>query len=172
MAILPTDFELRLSGGAGNTAPASAIGGAMSTAGGGEITTAGDLNNLFDDVSDAEALAGDTEYRCVYIKNAHATLTAQSVLVYLASLTTSPSTEYAIGAATEGPNATVAAVANEGTAPAGVTFSSPTTSGAAVALGDLDPGEYHGFWIRRTVNAATNSGSDSGTLRIQALTAP
>jgi hypothetical protein len=96
MAITASDIEYRLSGGAANTSPAAALGGAMSTAGGGVITSAA-LNNLWDDVSGAEAAAGDIEYRCIYVKNAHGSLTWQSVVIWIDSLTSDADTEFDIG---------------------------------------------------------------------------
>ena len=123
MAIASSDLELRLSGGSGNTSPASALGGAMSTAGGGVVTSGG-ANNLWDDVSGAEASAGDTEYRCAYVKNAHGSLTLQAAALWIDSLTSSPGTEFDLGldAAAVGSDSSTT-VANENTAPAGVTHS-------------------------------------------------
>ena len=37
------------------------------------ITITSIANEVWDDVSKAEALAGDTEYRCLYLYNAHTT---------------------------------------------------------------------------------------------------
>jgi len=89
-------------------------------------------NNLFDDVSGADAGAGDIEYRCFYVRNGHATLPWLAPKIWLSTLTTSADTEFDIGLATEGVSAAAAAIANEGTAPAGVTFSRPTTKGAGL----------------------------------------
>jgi len=72
MPIVSTDIEYRLSGGTTNTDPDASLGGAMSTAVGGLITS-GAANNLFDDVTGDESAAGDTEYRCFYVTNDHAT---------------------------------------------------------------------------------------------------
>lgn len=46
------------------------------------ITIAGIANEVWDDVSKAEALAGDTEYRCLYLYNAHSTDTMASGLLW------------------------------------------------------------------------------------------
>jgi hypothetical protein len=66
---MAASIVFRLSGGAGNTDPAASLGGVMSS-------TAVGSNTLFDTVSAAEALSGDTEYRCYYVKNTNATDTA------------------------------------------------------------------------------------------------
>ena len=57
MAIAASDIKIRLSGGASNTNPNLALGGAMSTASGGIITT-NVLNNDMDDITSAEASTG------------------------------------------------------------------------------------------------------------------
>ena len=81
MAILTTDIIYRLSGGAANSDPAASLGGAKSS-------TAW-VSGIFDDVSSAEASAGDIEYRCLYVKNAHATLTLYSATVWISTNTPS-----------------------------------------------------------------------------------
>jgi len=168
MAILATDITTRLSGGAGNADPNASIGGAMSN------TAFADnvANNLFDDVSGAEASAGDIEYRCFYVRNGHATLPWLAPKIWLSTLTTSADTEFDIGLATEGVSAAAAAIANEGTAPAGVTFSRPTTKGAGLSFPDIPAGGYHGVWIRRTVNASAAAANDSGAFTIEGESAP
>jgi hypothetical protein len=46
------------------------------------ITIANQANKVWDDVSKAEALAGDTEYRCLYVKNTHSTDTMSTGLLW------------------------------------------------------------------------------------------
>ena len=174
MPIVSTDIEYRLSGGAGNTSPILSLGGAMSTAGGGLITPGG-ANNVWDDVSGAEASAGDIEYRCIYVKNNHATLTLQSAVLWIDSLTSSTSTEFdvALDPAAVGATAT-ASTSDENTAPTGgtVTFSRPTTKGAGLAIGDIPAQSRKAIWLRRTVTAGAASASDTGSIRVEGDTAP
>jgi len=93
MAIVATDIEFHLSGAAGT--PLTSIGGAI------HATTIVDatVDNLFSQVSSAEAVAGLTEYRCFYVKNAHATLTLQNAATYILTdaAPTDQDTEIAIG---------------------------------------------------------------------------
>lgn len=172
MAIASTDLELRLSGGTGNTTPGSALGGAMSTAGGGVVTSGG-ANNLWDDVSGAEASAGDIEYRGAYVKNAHGTLSLQGAVLWIDSLTSSPGTEFDLGldAAAVGSDSSTT-IANENTAPAGVTFSRPTSKATGLLNADIPAGSKKAFWIRRTVTAGASAASDSGSIRLEGDTAP
>jgi hypothetical protein len=168
--ITTTDIEYRLSGGAANTSPAASLGGAMSTAGGGVITSGG-ANNLWDDVSGAESSAGDTEYRGFYVKNNHGSLTWQSVFVWIDSLTSSADTEFDIALAAEAVNVAMATIANESTAPATVTFSRPTTKAGGLSIGNIPNGQFKGIWIKRTVTAGAAAANDTGSIRCEGDTA-
>lgn len=159
MPIITTDIVYRLSGGAANADPLLSLGGARSSA--------ASSATIFDDVTSAEALAGDTEYRLVYVHNAHATLSYLTAAIWIQTQTPSASTDVAIGLAAAGLNGVETAVANENTAPAGVTFSAPSTFGAGLALGTLAPGQHFGVWVKRTVTAGAASAADGFTLRVQ-----
>jgi hypothetical protein len=170
MAIVAGDIELRLSGGASNTDPDAALGGAMSTVGGGLITDASD-NNLFDDVSGDDADAGDTEYRCFYVKNNHGTLTWQSVVVWIQT-ETAGGDSVDIALAGEGLNGTAETVADEDTAPIGESFSHVTTKGTGLSIGNMAAGDYHAIWVKRIVPGSTSAqDANSFTLRFEGDTA-
>lgn len=164
MPIASSDLLYRLSGGAANAVPASSLGGAMSSVAAGA--------NVLGDVSSAETVTGRVKYRCIYVKNNHATLTLVAPTVFLPVNTPSADTDVAIGVGTSAVNGTEQAVANETTAPVGVAFSSPSTKGAGVALGDLQPGWFRAIWIRQTTNAgAAAPVGDSCTWRVEGDTA-
>ena len=171
MPIVGTDIVYRLSGGAANTAPASSLGGARSTAGGG-IITSGVANNLWDDVSGDESALGDTEYRGIYVLNNHGTLVLQNTKLWIDSLTSSANTEFDIALAGEGLNGTMETVANESTAPVGETFTRPTTKAGGLTMGNIPAGQHYGFWIKRTVDVGAAAASDSGSVRVEGDTAP
>ena len=164
MAIVASDIQYRMSGGAANSDPAAAIGGAMSS-------TAFTANAIFDDVSSAEATAGDAEYRCFYVRNGHATLTLTSAKIFIQAQTSSADTDIAIALGGEGKNGTAETVANEGTAPSGESFSQPASYAAGLSLGNLAPGDYYPVWIRRTINAGAAAATDTWTIRVQGDTA-
>lgn len=168
MAITATDILFLLSGTSGNTDPNASLGGAPSTT---QITSA-NLNNLFDQVSGAESQAGDVEYRGFYVKNNHGSLALQNARVFISSVTPASDTEIAIGLATEGVNVNMATIANESTAPAGVTWSAPLTYAAGLSLGNLPAGQFYGVWVRWTVNAgAAANASDAAVITVQGDTA-
>jgi hypothetical protein len=178
--IAASDIFFRLSGGGANTSPASSLGGTMSTAAGGVITS-GVANNLWDDVSGAESAAGDIEYRCFYVQNSHGSITWRAPVIWIDTNTTSTFTTFDIALDPSRVQDVVqGTVADESTAPvtttsAAITFSAPATKGAGLALSatpDLNPGSFRGVWIRRTVTAGAAAASDSGTLRAEGDSGP
>lgn len=164
MPIISSDIKYKLSGGAANADPLLALGGVISS-----VDAAA---TIFDDVSSAEATAGDIEYRCVYVKNTHATLTALGTKMWIQTQTPSGDTDVAIALAGEGLNGTAETVANEATAPVGETFSAPSSFAGGLTIGNLAPGDHYPVWVRRTVNAAAAVYADSFTLRVQCDTNP
>lgn len=167
MAIITGDFQTRLSGGASNAVGNDSIGGVKSS--NAAPTT---LNGLFDATNAAEALAGDIEYRCVYVHNANATDLMTDLRAFISSDTPSVSTVIAIGVGAAAINGTETAIANEDTAPAGVTFSAPANADAGIALGNIPAGQHRALWIRRTVSAsAPNSANDPFTIGYRCETA-
>lgn len=159
MPILNSEIKFYYSGGSANSNPNSSLGGAVSTT---EIGS-----NLFDDVSSAEASAGDIEYRCVYVKNTNATLTLIGAKIWISANTPSATTTVDIGLGTSAINGTEQTVANEDTVPASVTFSAPASFASGLTIGDLAPGATKAIWIRRSVNAGTSAVADSFTFNVQ-----
>lgn len=162
MPIVSSDIIYRLSGGASNTSAAASIGGAKSTT---TIAPAA----LFDDVSSAESSAGDTEYRCIYVHNNHGTLSLQNAVLWIVTNTTG--SRIAVGKGAAAINGTETAVADEGTVPAGVTFTQPANKASGIALGTIPAGQHQAIWLRRTITAATSAASDSFTIRVEGDTA-
>jgi len=150
MPIVASDLKIRLSGGAAQSDPNASLGGAKSSV---EVVD-NTLHNIFDIVTGSESLAGDIEYRGVYLHNGHGTLTAQNVRVYISSPTTSTADEWDIALAGEGLNGTMEVIANENTAPVGESFSRPSSYATGLNMGNIPAGQHYGLWLRRTVNAA------------------
>lgn len=157
------DIQYRLSGGAGNTDPNASLGGAKSST---QITDNVD-NNLFDDVSGAEHTAGDIEYRCIYIHNGHGSLTLTGAVVWIQSDTSGADSDLSIAVGTAAINGTEQTVADESSAPTGVTWHDDATSRATgLALGDLPAGQHKAVWVRRTITAgATPQAADTGSVQ-------
>ena len=156
MPIIGTDIKYRFSGGAANSNPLLSLGGAKSS-----VDATG---SLFDNVDSAEALAGDIEYRCYYVHNGHATLTMLNAKAWIKTNTPSADTVLAMGLGTSALNGTEQTVANENTAPTGVSFSAAADEANSIALGDIPPGQSRAVWVRRTVTASAVAASDGATL--------
>lgn len=168
MPIASSDIDYHLSGGAGNSDPNAALGGAISTT---QITDA-TVANLFDNVSGAEAAAGDTEYRCIYVKNNHGSLTLQGAKVWIETNTPSGDTSAEIGLGSSAVNGTEQTVANESTAPGSVTFSTAAGEGNALTIGDIPAGQHKAIWVKRIVSAAAAAyNADSVVVKVQGDTA-
>lgn len=178
-AITENDLKYRYSypsggPGFGHTSTGnSSLGGWVSSS----ECISGILHGLFDVVTGDEAKAGDIEYRCIFIHNMHAVNTLQSPKLWIES-EVAGGASVALGVSTSGVSASglsagqAEVVADEGAAPAGVAFSSPTTKAAGISLPDIPPGNVCGIWIRRTVPASTAAmNNDGATLKVEGDTA-
>lgn len=164
MAIAETDLVWRLSGGAGNTAPAASLGGVMSAAAGGIITKTKTFNSIFDDISGTESAAGDVEYRCIYITDIHATLGLTTPKIYISTNAGNVADMIDIGVDLAGVDVTADDITDESTAPSpAVTFAHNCTSyatGVALSATLTANGGRAGIWIRRTVTAGMTADDD------------
>jgi hypothetical protein len=166
MAIVAKDVKFYLSGGASNANPKAALGGVISSH---DDIAVDILGALFDDVTSGEATSGTTEYRCYYVKNTSAD-TWFSAEVWIQSDTSSANTALAIGLDPVGNGDGVSTgvattIANETTAPVGVTFTAPTGS-PGLSIGNLTAGQVRAVWVRRIVSAgAAAAAEDRAILR-------
>lgn len=163
MAVTITDIRYRYSGGASNADKNLSLGGVMSSSG----PATGVNENLFDNVSSGEATTGDTEYRCIYVYNANAADTINGCVVWLADNTPSPDSSVQIGLdpAGNGNGSTTGVattIANEGTAPAGVTFTDAPNVGSGLTIGTLAPLTGRAVWFKRVIAAGAASFADDG----------
>ena len=158
MSILASDLKFYLSGGASNDDPNAALGGIISS----EAVADDTLNNLFDDVSGVEHAAGDTNYRCIYVKNDSAE-TAYNVKVYIDTNTPAGDDTINIGkdlsGAGDGASTGVAdTIADEATAPSpAVTFAAAADYANAIDLGNMTAGQVFAIWIKRIVSAGSTA---------------
>jgi hypothetical protein len=177
MAIASGDIDFRLttkSGSAGDTTaqgdPDLSLGGYTST-----TEMSGGANGLFDDISGAENAASTVDYRAIDVLNNHGSLTLTGAVVYL-SAEVSGGASIAIGVDPTGPVAKTSSsqgldIADETTAPAAVSFSSPTSLGTGLALGDIAAGYIRRVWVRRTAADTAAKDSDGVTIAVGGDTA-
>lgn len=195
MAIVAGDLDKYLTGagsdGGVQADPDASLGSYRSST---EITDSAD-NNLFDDVSGAESTAGDTEYRCICIKNNHGSLELQTAKVFLqeAVVGAGNSIEFAV----ETPetanltNGDAQSIVNESTVPTSInttdhngvgsgvsawSTASDYAGGVAVNLGahdaNLGVGEQIFVWIKRIIGVgAAAAAAVDFNIRIEGDTA-
>jgi len=157
MSVLSTDIKLFKSA----SGAALSLGGAITAT---EIVSS-TLNNLFDIVSSTESRDGDIEYRCFYVRNTNTSFTLQAAAIQIVSDTASLTTRIAIGLGSSFVGGVEQSVADEETAPIGVTFTN--VEGNVLNIGNIPPNSFKAVWVRRTVNAGTAAAtSDASTLRI------
>jgi len=138
------------------------------------ITVANETQNMFDIVSSSKSLLGDIAHRAVYIKNTNATITATDVRIWISKQT--PAGDYielGLDPAGIGDGVTtgvMTTIATEADVPAGVSFTIPENYSNGLLIGDLDPNETVGFWVRRTVPVETRGTviSNNGVISIGA----
>jgi hypothetical protein len=161
-----------VTGSAGNSTaqadPNASLGKYISTT----AWAGGSLNDLFDDISGAENAASTVDYRCIFIHNSNTANTLQNAVVYISAevgggasiaIATDNIAASAIGSA----SAQAATIASETTAPSGVSaFSSPTTAGTGLSLGNIGVGQCKAIWIRRTAANSAALSNDGVTIAV------
>lgn len=175
MAISSSDIKYKLStklGSAGNSLTQAdvnlSLGKYISTT---EISGTPALN-LFDNISGDSNAASVVDYRCFFLANAHATLTMLSTVLWIYS-EVSGGASIAIGldttaaSAIGSSSAQALSITDDTTAPSGVSFSSPTTKGAGLAVGDIPAGYCKAIWVRRTAANTAAKDSDGFTARTE-----
>ena len=157
MAITSSNIKFYLSGGTSNTNVNASIGGAISST---EVTD-NSLHNLFDKTLGVESTAGDTEYRCIYVKNTHGSLELELAKIWISTNTSSPANVIAIALDGAGKGGTAETETDENVAPTGETFSQPTAYSGGLSLDGGGTGLGYGvsypIWIRRTIAAGATA---------------
>ena len=119
------------------------------------ITVANILENVFDQVTAAQAMAGKTSYRCCYILNNNGSAqTANNVTIWLAS-NTPAGDDIWIGNGTASAGAIEQTIVNELTAPTGVNWLQPVSKSTGINIGNIAPGSYKSIWQKRVVPVMT-----------------
>lgn len=181
MAILTTDLLYKFSvktGSAGDSTAGTAAGSLGKYISTTQITDA-TLNNLFDDVTgDENAASAVVDYRCIFIHNNHGSLAWTTVVVWVSAETANGvdcaiATDDIADSAKGSASAQAAEIANETTAPTGVSaFSTPTTKATGLSMSaSIEAGNVKALWIRRTSANRAALDNDSVTVRCEGDTA-
>jgi hypothetical protein len=173
-AIVASDISWRYSttaGAAGNSTAGTAAG----SLGKYFSTTAwagGALNDLFDDISGAQNAASQVDYRGLGVLNLNAANIYQNAVIYISAETAggasiAVATDNIAASAIGSASAQMAQIANVTTAPSGVSaFSSPTTAGTGLSLGNIGISQGKGIWVRRTAANTAALSNDGVTLAV------
>lgn len=165
MAIVGSDLVKRYSVAA---AAGDSVAGTAAAAFGDQVSTTvitdDSFGNIFPDVTGDEALAGVVKYRCIFILNNHATLTWTNADVSVQSQIANGSTiaiavDNIAASAKGSASAQAAVIANENTAPSGVS----AFGTGPIALGSLAPGQVKAIWVRQTTSAGATPPAPDGT---------
>lgn len=127
---------------------ANSLGGAIDTA---SPIVDNTEHNLFDVITAAESDTGDTEYRCLYVKNISSRSILSNSKVWINANTPSTFSDVTIGLGTSAISGTEQTIAGEGTAPVGVTFSTAAGIANSLSIGNLIAGQHKAVWLKRVI---------------------
>lgn len=129
------------------------------------------MDNLFDDISAADNQLEVVDYRCIFIHNANLVDTLHGVTAWISQLPSSVTVKIGVdptaASLIDSASAQAVSIADEHTAPVGVTFSTAVDSGHAVSLGDIGPNRCRALWIERTATNTAAIPLDSASIRVE-----
>ena len=156
-------------GAAGNSTVNTTVGTFLGKYASSSNWAGGGTNDLFPDITGAQNAASQVDYAGLAVHNSNAANAYQNAVAYISS-EVAGGASIALGADTTAASAVGSAtaqlltIANSTTAPAGVTFTSPTTAASGVALGSIPTGNVKGLWVRRTAANTAALSNDGFTL--------
>ena len=142
------------------------LGGFISTT---RVTAFG-VNDIFPGVTPAQLDSGVTLYSVLFLANPNASLTWPAVRGWIEAQPTLTGHTFAFGldplgvVALESGVAQAAEIADNTTAPAGVTFAAPDTQAGGTVVGDLTARSCIGVHVRYTVTAGADAGNAEASL--------
>ena len=155
--ISTSNLQWFYSGAGANANPLLCLGGAISSA---QWTAATALDDLFPDVTGAQAAAGITQYLCLYFKNVDPNVNgfiAGAVYFLTQVMPTDANDKIAVALGTSAKNVAEQTIANITTAPTGVSWIDASTA-VSLPTGVQLPtamvqNDYQSVWFRRTIGA-------------------
>lgn len=128
-------------------------GGAMSD----QKLPNGELNNIFDGVTDALALTGGKKYKVLVLKNESEDKISLKTSFIQEVLSNNPDISFKIAISSTGINQAPVVLADEDTEPVTENFIEVPGKPTLPNIGDLRPGDYIGIHIEMTVKQGTDS---------------
>lgn len=165
------------SGSAGNTltqpSAAASLGKYIST-----TEAPAGLHGLFAQLSAEDNAGLVAQWVCIFIRNAHATLTLGDARVYLSGGDPAGGAAVAIALDTTAASPigsssaqalTAASLTAPGSSVTGLAYSTPTSPESGLVLGNLPPGQCRAIWVRRT-GANQSATTEQVTLAVRGTT--
>ena len=148
--------------------PAQSLGGYVSAT---PLNMSVPLNNLFDDVTGEQNEAGRVDYRCIFIRNSHATLTLRDARIWIEPFAGAAAMVLVgvdpIGVTKQDIVARQAAIVSSPLeAPGGVTFYRPVSKAIALLLGNLISGNVCAVWVQRSIHNVEPVDNDGFVFRV------
>jgi hypothetical protein len=165
-------FRYSIKTGSAGDSTASAAGTSLGKYVSTTAWAGGALNDLYDDISGSENAASTVDYRGIFILNNNGANTYQNAVVYLSAETAGGAsialaTDNVAASAKASASAQGAEIANETTAPTPVSaFSSPTTAGTGLTMGNIPVAQVKQFWTRRTAANTAALSADGVTVAV------
>ena len=175
MPIAKADILFKLSIASGTVGNSQAQSNVNQSLGGFISTTqaiSGTMNDLFDNITGTENAASQSDYRCMFVHNNNPSITLQGAVTWLSAIVPGGALVY-IGLDPAGltpigyTGSQAAVIPNDTSVPTGVTFSSPTTKGAGLVIGDIPPGYCQAIWVKRIATNSTALNSDGATIAVE-----
>ena len=132
--------------------------------------TAFGLNDVFPGVTPEDLESGATFYSVLFLANPNGSLTWPALRAWIPEQPALSGHAFAFGldplgvVALESGSAQAAEIANNTTAPAGVTFAAPNTRTGGTVVGDMAPRSCIGVHVRYTVTAGADAGNAEAQL--------
>lgn len=115
------------------------------------------LENLFPNITGAEASDGLTRYACLFLLNNHATDTYTGAKIWFATRGQSALVSMGLDpvgvVAGDDTDPQAESIADVETAPDGVTFTAPTTEANALSIGNIPAGSCQAVWFRQVIDS-------------------
>lgn len=132
------------------------------------LTVTDQTENIFPDVTSAEAGSGDDEYRCVYILNDHGSETIATLKLWVGKEYDGEETvSMAVDSNGVGGTAVTIADGDDSTNQlSGLTFTSPTTEATGITVSTIAAGSHVPIWLKRTVQDPVQNAVSNDTFGI------
>ena len=132
------------------------------------IIIANNVESILDNVTKAEAKAGENDYRGLYFENAHSADSMTDAAFWVENNT--PGQDVInLADGDEAVDVALETIADQNTAPSGPDFDTANPVDFASGITIPTPflfGEFKGWWIRRVVPADVSAAEDNNTFRI------